>query len=145
MATTSQTFIQAVADQSQPTSRVWLWTGRTITGLVIAFMLFDTAMHLLKPAPVVDAFKQLGLPISLSVPLGIISLICVAFYALPATNVLGAILLTGYLGGAVATNMWVRHPLFETIFPVLVGVFVWAGVYLRDERLRVLLPWKSSM
>jgi len=145
MATTSQTFIQAVAVQSQPTSRGWLWTGRTITGLVIAFMLFDTAMHLLKPAPVVDAFKQLGLPISLSVPLGIISLICLASYALPATNVLGAILLTGYLGGAVATNMWVRHPLFETIFPVLVGVFVWAGVYLRDERLRVLLPWKSSM
>ena len=145
MSTNSQVFVQTAAVPTQSASRSSLWGGRIITGLVVAFMLFDSVMHLLKPAPVVDAFHRLGLPISLSVPLGIIALVCVVLYALPGTSVLGAVVLTGYLGGAVATNLLARDPLFETVFPVLVGVFVWVGIFLRDERLRALLPWRSSL
>ena len=145
MATNSQAFVQTAQLQSRQGSRSKLWAGRIITTLAALFMLFDSVMHLLKPAPVVEAFARLGLPLSLSVPLGTIALICVAFYALPETSVLGAVLLTGYLGGAVATNLLVRDPLFETIFPVLIGVLVWAGIFLRDQRLRALFPWRSSL
>lgn len=87
-----------------------LWAGRIISGLVIAFMLFDGVIHLMKIAPVVQAFQELGWPISLSVVLGIIELLCVVIYLYPRTSMLGAILLTGYLGGAVVTQLRVGHP-----------------------------------
>src|ERR1700747_56805 len=89
MATNSQAFVQTAQLQSRQGSRSKLWAGRIITTLAALFMLFDSVMHLLKPAPVVEAFARLGLPLSLSVPLGIMALICVAFYALPETSVLG--------------------------------------------------------
>lgn len=118
-----------------------LWAGRTISGLVIAFMLFDGVIHLMKIAPVVQAFQELGWPISLSVVLGIIELLCVVIYLYPRTSILGAILLTGYLGGAVVTQLRVGHPLFgETLFPVYVGILAWGGLYLREPRLRGLIP-----
>ena len=121
-----------------------LWGGRIISGLVTAFMIFDGVIHIMKPAPVVQAFAQLGFPIRLAVPLGVVSLTSVALYAIPQTSVLGAILLTGYLGGAVAIQLPTGNPFFgEVIFPVYIGVFVWGGIFLRDERVRKLIPFRS--
>ncbi|HEV2708794.1 MAG TPA: DoxX family protein [Edaphobacter sp.] len=117
-----------------------LWTGRILSILAIVFMLFDGIGHLLKPAPVVQAFVQLGFPLRLSITIGVIQLVCVILYAIPRTAVLGAVLLTGYLGGAVAIHMRVGNPLFECIFPVLIGVLFWAGLLLRDPRLRAVFP-----
>jgi hypothetical protein len=125
-------------------SRKALWTGRIMSGLVTAFLLFDAGIHLLKPAPVVEAFAKLHLPLYLAVVLGIIELVCILLYVLPQTSILGAILLTGYLGGAIATQLPVSNSLFgEILFPVYVGVIVWGGIYLRDARLRGLFPWRS--
>jgi hypothetical protein len=125
-------------------SKKALWTGRVMSGFVTAFMLFDAGIHILKPAPVVEAFEKLHLPLYLAVVLGVIELFCILLYVLPRTAVLGAILLTGYLGGAIATQLPVSQSLFgEILFPVYVGVLVWGGIYLRDERLRALFPWRS--
>lgn len=117
-----------------------LWTGRILSILAVLFMLFDSAGHLFKPAPVAQAFVQLGFPLHLSVCLGIIQLLCTILYIIPRTAVLGAVLLTGYLGGAVAIHMRVGNPLFECTFPILIGVLFWAGLFLRDHRLRAIFP-----
>lgn len=131
--------------QSSAASKGPVWTGRIMTGLTILFMLFDAVAHLIKPAPVVTAFAQLGFPLQFAIPLGIIELVCVAAYAIPRTSLVGAILLTGYLGGAVITQLRVGNPLFgQALFPVYVGVLVWAGLYLRDQRLRALIPLRQS-
>jgi DoxX-like protein len=95
---------------------------------------------LMVPAAVVEAFNRLGYPISLSPALAIIELVCLIAYVIPRTSILGAILLTGYLGGAVATHLRVHDRLFDTLFPIIFGVLVWAGLYLRDQRLRALIP-----
>ena len=125
-------------------SKKSLWTGRVFSGLVVAFLLFDAVIHLVRPAPVVEAFAKLGLPLRLAVTLGIIELVCILLYVFPRTSILGAILLTGYLGGAIATQLPRGNSLFgEILFPVYVGVIVWGGIYLRDERLRTLLPLRS--
>jgi len=117
-----------------------IWAGRILSALAILFLLFDAGGHLLMPAPALDAFKRLAYPANLGPVLGIIQLICVALYAIPRTSILGAILLTGYLGGAVATHLRVRDPLFDTLFPIIIGVLVWAGLFLRHARLRTLIP-----
>ena len=117
-----------------------IWAGRILSSLSVLFLLFDAGGHLHMPAPVVDAFSRLAYTLGLSHALGIIQLICVVFYAIPRTSILGAILLTGYLGGAVATHLRVRDPLFDTLFPIIFGVLVWAGFFLRDARLRALIP-----
>jgi hypothetical protein len=117
-----------------------LWAGRILSALSVLFMLFDTAGHLMKPAPVAEAFARLGWPLSLSPELGIIQLVCIVVYVIPRTSVLGAILLTGYLGGAVAAHVRVSDPLFDTLFPIIVGVMFWGGLFLRDQRLRALIP-----
>ena len=117
-----------------------IWAGRVLSVLSILFMLFDAGSHFAQPAPVVEAFNRLGFPLDRSVLLGVIALVCVAVYAIPQTAVLGAILLTGYLGGAVATHVRVHDPVFDTIFPILFGALAWAGVWLRNPRLRVLIP-----
>lgn len=117
-----------------------VWTGRVLSVLSILFMLFDAGSHFAQPAPVADAFNRLGFPLDRSVALALIALVCVALYAIPQTAVFGAVLLTGYLGGAVSIHMRVHDPVFDTIFPILVGVLIWAGVWLRNPRLRVLIP-----
>lgn len=96
------------------------------------------------PAPVVEAFQHLGIPPGLAVPLGIVELVCIAIYVFPRTSVLGAVLLTGYLGGAVASHLRVGDPVFSTVFPVLIGVLLWGGLYLRDPRLRILIERKEK-
>ena len=126
--------------------RKMIWTGRGISGLMIAFLLFDSIIHMAKIAVVVEAFARLGWPIDLAIPLGIVELVCIALYLYPRTSILGAILLTGYLGGAVVTHLRVGSSLFgETLFPVYLGVLLWGGLYLRESRLRALMPfWRAS-
>lgn len=127
--------------QSAPVAKKQLWVGRIMSALPALFLLVDGGMKLLKPAPVVEATVRLGYPESVIVVLGIVLLACTVVYLLPRTSVLGAILLTGYLGGAVATHVRVGESLFSIFFPVLLGVLVWVGLWLRDDRLRALLPW----
>jgi hypothetical protein len=116
------------------------WGGVAASGLVSLFLLFDAVIHLAKIAPVVDAFARLGIPIGLAVALGVIELACVLLYVYPRTAVLGAILLAGYLGGAVVTHLRAGSSLFgETLFPIYVGILVWGGLYLRERRLPELL------
>jgi hypothetical protein len=130
-----------ITTQTAPVSNTQLWAGRIISALPVLFLLFDGVIHLTRIAPVVDSFNQLGYPIVLALGLGIIELVCVVLYVVPPTSVLGAILLTGYLGGAVASNLRIGAPLFSNaLFPVYVGVLLWAGLYLRSNRLRALLP-----
>ena len=124
-------------------SKAILWTGRILSILAVLFMLFDGISHILKPAPVVQAFAQLGFPLGLAVCLGVIQLICIILYIIPSTAVLGAVLLTGYLGGAVAIHMRVGNPAFECIFPIIIGIIFWAGLLLRDPALRTVFPVKS--
>ena len=117
------------------------WAGIILSALPVLFVLFDGAIHLMVVPPVVQAFTQLGYPVSTSRALGVIELVCIVLYLMPRTSVLGAILLTGYLGGAVATNLRVGSPLFSnTLFPVYVGILAWGGLFLRDERVRTLIP-----
>lgn len=117
-----------------------VWTGRVLSGLAVAFLLFDAAGKLMMPSFVVTAFNMLGFPLQLGLGIGIILAVCTLVYAIPRTAVLGAILLTGFLGGAVAIQLRAGTPMFETIFPVLFGVLVWAGVLLREDRLRCVFP-----
>jgi hypothetical protein len=118
-----------------------VWTGRILSGIAVLFLLFDGTIHVLKPAPVVEGFAKLGFPVSTSVTLGVIELACVLLYVIPRTSIFGAILLTGYLGGAIATQLRVGAPLFSnTLFPVYVALLIWGGIYLRDGRLRALVP-----
>jgi hypothetical protein len=121
-----------------------IWAGRILCALAALFLTLDGVTHLLKPAAVVDAFARLGFPLSLSVELGVIVLICVAVYVIPRTSILGAVLLTGYLGGAVATHLRVLDPLFDTIFPVIIGLMLWGGLYLLDQRVRALIPFTEQ-
>jgi hypothetical protein len=120
------------------------WTGRTLSGLAILFLLFDAFGKFTMPSYVVDACTRLGIPVSQGVSIGILLLVSTIIYAVPRTVVLGAVLLTGYLGGAVAIQMRAGSPTFETVFPVLFGVIVWAGAFLRDCKLRAVFPVRRS-
>ena len=131
--------------QTVPATKM-LWTGRTISALVVLFLLFDIVIKFIRPAPpsVVEAFTHLGLPDSIDVGLGIVLLTCTVLYVIPRTAVLGAILLTGYLGGAVSIHLRVGDPLFSHIlFPIYMGALIWGGLYLREDRLRALIPLRS--
>ena len=133
-----------VAIQSAPVSKTSLWAGRVFSGLVVLFMLFDSSIKLMKLAPAVEGTAKLGYPVSVVLSIGIVLFVCTVLYAIPRTSILGAILLTGYLGGAVATNVRVSNPLFGyVLFPVYVGVLLWLGLFLRDVRLRALIPLRS--
>jgi hypothetical protein len=130
--------------QTGPVSKGRLWAGRIISGLPALFLLLDGVGKLVKPAPVVEATVHLGYPESVIFPLGIVLITCTAIYLFPRTSVLGAILLTGYLGGAVATHVRVGEGLFPVFFPIIVGMLLWGGLYLRDDRLRALIPLRST-
>ncbi len=118
-------------------SKKMQWAGWGMSALPVLLLLFSGIMKLIKPANVVEGFVHLGYPESLSLAIGIAELTSVVLYAIPRTSVLGAILLTGYLGGATASHVRIGEPFAMAI---VMGVLVWGGLYLRDERLRALLP-----
>ncbi|HAO40978.1 MAG TPA: DoxX family protein [Afipia sp.] len=126
-----------------PISTTALWTGRVLSGLVIVFLLFDAVIKLIPLDVVVETSRQLGIPTNLAVTLGVLTLLGTLLYAYPRTSALGAILLTGYLGGAIYVHVRAGSPLFShTLFGVYLGILLWGGLYLRDERLRLIFPWR---
>ena len=118
------------------------WAGRIISSLPVLLLLFSGVMKLMKPAPVMQGFARFGYPESLVLGIGIVDLACTVVYVIPRTSVLGAILLTGYLGGATATQVRIGDPTFFA--PIVLGVLLWAGLFLRDDRLRALIPLRRS-
>src|SRR5947209_12926064 len=118
-----------IATQTPSPSTIKLWSGRILSALVVVFMLFDGAIKVMKAPAAVQGTVRLGFPASVLVPIGITALICTLLYAVPRTSILGAILLTGYLGGATATQVRMQDPWF--LFPVVIGALVWLGVFLR--------------
>lgn len=121
------------------TPKASLWVGRVLSGLAILFLLFDGVIKLIKITPVTDAFTHLGWPHHLALAVGTLELACTALYVVPRTSVLGAVLLTGFLGGATATHVRVGDPWF---FPLIIGSMIWGGLLLTDERLRELMPFR---
>jgi hypothetical protein len=149
MSTHTVSIAQTMETTAMPTSQAsisnkQLWAGRILSGLPAAFMLLDGGMKLFKPAPVVKATLQLGYAESVIVGLGAVLLASTLLYLIPRTALLGAVLMTGYLGGAVATNVRVGTPLFNIIFPVFLGALLWGGLWFRDQRLRELLPLRRQ-
>jgi hypothetical protein len=117
-----------------------MWAGRILSALPVLMLLFSGAMKLIRPPELAEGFAHLGYPETLALPIGVLEIACTVVYIIPQTSVLGAILLTAYLGGATATHVRVGDPF---LMPVVLGVFVWAGLYLRDPRLRLLLHTQS--
>ena len=128
------------SEPQTPVSKKTLWIGRIISALPVLMLLFSGVLKLLKPPSVVQGVAHFGYPESLMLPIGILEIACAAVYAIPRLSVLGAILITGYLGGATATNVRVGD---SFIITVLLGVLVWVGLYLRDNRLRGLIPLRT--
>ena len=121
-----------------------LWTGRALGGLAVAFLIFDGIGKLLEVQPVVDGTKQLGYPPDVVFGLGVTLLTCVLAYLVPRTSLLGAVLLTAYLGGAVATHVRVGSPILtHVLFPTYIAALLWGSLVLRDARLRAFLPWRE--
>jgi len=116
-----------------------LWTGRVLSGIAVLFLTVDAVMKLLQVAPAVEGTVQLGYPTHVIVPLGIVQVVCLALYLIPRTAVLGAILWTGYLGGAIATHVRLSNPMLtHVLFPIYVAALLWGGLWLRDPRVRAL-------
>jgi hypothetical protein len=126
-------------------SKTKLWTARVLTGLAVAFLLMDAVIKVLQLPPAVQGTIALGFPASAVLGIGLLELACLALYAIPRTSILGAILLTGYLGGAIASQVRVGAPLFSHIlFPTYIAALAWVGIYLRDDRLRILVPIRAQ-
>jgi len=126
--------------QPAPISKGALWAGRIMSALPALFLLVDGVMKLVKPEVVVKTTVELGYAEAVILPLGVVLLACTILYLIPRTTVLGAILLTGYLGGAVATHVRAGQGPFEVLFPVVFGALLWGGLVLRNDRLRRLIP-----
>ena len=130
--------------ETAPVAKPALWMGRVLSGLVIVFMLFDGAIKLVPWPVVTETMDRIGYGSSetLARSLGVITLVCTILYAIPPTSILGAILLTGYLGGAIASHLRIgSSPLFShTLFGLYLGLMVWGGLWLRDRSLRALMP-----
>jgi DoxX-like family len=125
-----------------PDSKTQLWAGRTLSGIAVLFLLMDGLGKLFKPAEVIEGTTQLGWPVEVLPTLGTLVLTGTVLYLLPQTRVLGALLLTGFLGGAVATHVRIGNPLFtHVLFPTYLAAFLWGGLVLRDVRLRAFLPF----
>ena len=118
--------------------------GYVLTGFVALFLTFDTVLKVLQLAPAMQGTTELGYPASAVLVIGLIELACLVLYLVPRTSVLGALVLTGYLGGAIATHVRIGSPLLtHTLFPIYVALMVWGGLYLRESRLRALLPFRN--
>ena len=122
-------------------SKKTIWAGRIMSALPVLMLLFSAGMKLIQPEGMEKSFADLGWPIQLAVPLGIVELSCAVLYAIPQTAVLGAILVTGYLGGATATHVRLEEPVF--VMPIFLGVLAWGGLFLRDRRIRALIPLRK--
>ena len=123
------------------TPKAMLWTGRVMSGLLIAFMLMDSIIKLILIQPVIDTMTQMGLPVAMARPIGAIELAATFLYAVPRTSVLGAVLLTAVFGGAIASHWRLDSPLFSHIlFGVYLGLLAWGGLWLRDPRVRAVMP-----
>jgi hypothetical protein len=120
-------------------NKKWIWTGRVLSTLSGLFMLFDGIIHIAQPPIVIQSFQQQGYPLQIIFPLALVELVCVLLYIIPRSALLGAILLTGYLGGAVDYNVRAGNPFSEILFPVSIAIALWAGLYLRSQKLRVAL------
>lgn len=138
--TTASTTVAGTA-----TSNAQLWAGRVLGGLCVLFLVVDAVAKVVRLDPVVQGTVELGYPDTVLVPLGLVLLASTILYAIPVTAALGAILVTGYLGGAVATHVRLSHPLMtHTLFPVWLGIALWGALWLRDERVRALLPLRRG-
>jgi hypothetical protein len=138
--TASSTSVGPEVGTPQPASRA-IWAGRISSGLGALFLAFDLSLKLLQVPAALEGTTALGYPASVVLPLGIVQLVCLTAYLVPQTSVLGAVLWTGYLGGAIATHVRLQNPLFtHELFPIYVAVLLWLGLWLREPRLRALLP-----
>ena len=146
-ATIDETRYPNPADRNEPgsnpdtpaRSRKAVWTGRILTGLAVSFLVLDAGVKLLALPAAVEATTRLGYPVSTLVPIGIIELACLVIYLIPRTALIGAILWTGYLGGAIASQYRAGNPLFSnTLFPTYIAALIWAGLWLRDRRVNAL-------
>ncbi|OQW31214.1 MAG: hypothetical protein A4E19_20510 [Nitrospira sp. SG-bin1] len=118
-----------------------MWTGRIISGLIALLLTMSAVMKLMGGAEVSEGMARMGLPESLRLPLGILEFSCVAIYVIPATSITGAILLTGYVGGAIVTHLRLGEPVYMQI---VLGLSIWIGLYLREQRLKVLIPLRTT-
>jgi hypothetical protein len=133
------------AEVTKPsTSKGMRWTGITITGLVVLFLLVDAIMKIAKSTPAMEGSVQLGWPADDVQAIGFVLLVSTVLYAVPRTNILGAILLTGYLGGATSIMVRADMPGHPYLFPIVFGILVWGGLFLRDEKTRRLLPLRKD-
>ena len=123
---------------NSPVSKTTLWIGRVMSALPVLLVLFGSVVKLMKTASVIEGFVRAGVPERLIIPVGIIELVCVIVYVIPQTAVLGAILMTGLLGGATITNLRIADPTYP--LPIVLGMLAWGGLFLRDTRLRELIP-----
>jgi DoxX-like family len=142
IATYRQTTL--MSSETNESSRKRLWTGRVLTGLSGAFLIFDACTKLVKPPAVVRGAMHLGYPESTLVGIGVVLFACTLLYLIPRTSVLGAVLLTGYLGGAVATNVRAEMGAFNILAPAIFACIAWGGLWLRETRLSQLLPLKHK-
>ena len=117
-----------------------IWGGRVISALLACLLAMSAAMKLVGGREVIEGFARMGLPESLRVPLGVLELVCVLVYVFPATSVIGAILLTGYVGGTIVTHLRIGEPV---VFQIALGLLVWLGLYLRESRLKSLIPLRT--
>ena len=122
-----------------------IWIGRVLSAVAILFLVFDPIIKLLQLQVAVEGTTQLGYPAGAVFGIGVVEIVCLALYVIPQTSVLGAILFTGYLGGAIATHVRIGSPLFtHVLFPIYVAVLLWGGLYGREHRLRSLIPLRRS-
>ena len=131
------------ASESPSVSKGSLWAGRIISGLVVLFMLFDSITKIMKMPQVIQASARVGISASAVFWIGVTLLGCVILYVIPRTSIFGAILLAGYLGGAVCANVLTHQPVFNSCFAITFGILTWLGLHLRESRLRALVPFKS--
>lgn len=129
-----------MALETSTVSKKALWAGRIISGIIVLMLTFSAVMKFVRPPAVTEEFDRLQLPARITIALGILELTCAVIYAIPQTAVLGAILVTGYLGGAILTHLRIADPFWS---PIVLGVLAWLGLYLRDPRLRALAPLRK--
>jgi hypothetical protein len=135
------TQVNPLSNVAASNSKTLIWVGRTVSTLVVLFCAFDGIMKVIKEPHVISASSELGFSTNAMVLIGVLMLACTVLYAIPRTTILGAVLLTGYLGGAVVSNLRVGHPVFECTFPVIFGALAWGGIFVREPRVRELIPF----